>query len=413
MKILFIAQRIPYPANKGEKIRSFNQAKYLADLGHAIHVIAPIEHANEITDCEQLAQLTNFSCDYVQLSPKPLRLLTGLIKNESLTVANFYSNQLQNKIDTAINNTAFDAILCTSSAVAKYIFNSQALNALAKKPKLLLDYMDLDSDKWQQYASKSGAPMKWVYQREAKLIATYERKVQQAFDATFFIADAEVALFKEHTRNYLSTMNTPSEYSMNNVYTLGNGMNTEEFYPATTPVQNPEPVFIFTGVMDYKPNVDAVVWFVENCWPAILKEFPDAEFIIAGMNPNSAVMNLQQYSGITITGFVDEILPFYHKADYFVAPFRLARGVQNKILQAFACGLPVISTPMGAEGIECNNDEHILLADTPEVFLQQIQRLHADKALSASLTTHALQLIQQEYSWQGKLAPLKEIIENT
>ena len=413
LKILFIAQRIPYPANKGEKIRSFNQAKFLADLGHSIDVFAPIESEEEITDCEQLKQLPNFSCEYVQLPSKPLRLLTGLAKNESLSVANFYSKRLQQKVDSAIENNHYDAILCTSSAVAKYIFNSQVLNLLTKQPKLLLDYMDLDSDKWQQYASKASIPMKWVYQREAKLIAAYERKIQKEFDAGFFIADAEVNLFKQHTNDYIAASNSSPKNTMNNIHTLGNGMNTEEFYPATTPVQNDAPVFIFTGVMDYKPNVDAVVWFVEQCWPTIITTYPNAEFIIAGMNPNTAVMNLQKYNGITITGFVDEILPFYHKADYFVAPFRLARGVQNKVLQAFACGLPVISTPMGAEGIECKNDEHILLADTPAQFLEQIQRLTVDKALSTLLINNALTLINDEYSWQGKLAPLQAIIEQT
>lgn len=407
MKILFIAQRIPYPANKGEKIRSFNQAKYLADLGHNIHIMSPIEDESEIAYCQQLAALDNFSCDYHLLPAKPLRLLTGLMKNESLSVANFYHTTLQKKIDNVLSTEAFDVVLCTSSAVAKYVFNSKVLATLAKKPKLLLDYMDLDSDKWQQYADKTAIPMKWVYQREAKLIARYELKVQQVFDAGFFIADAEVALFKKNAQQVLASSNN----TMENIHTLGNGMNTQEFYPATKKPNNKAPVFIFTGVMDYKPNVDAVVWFVEECWPAILAELPQAEFIIAGMNPNTAVMNLQQYNGITITGFVDEILPYYHKADYFVAPFRLARGVQNKVLQAFACGLPVISTPMGAEGIECKDNQHILLADTPADFLTKVRQLETETTFKQQLIENALTLIQAEYSWQGKLSPLQVIIE--
>ena len=399
LNILFIAQRVPYPANKGEKIRSFNQAKFLADLGHHIHVISPIEDDSEAVYVKQLAKLPNFSCEYAPLPSKPFRLLTGLMKNESLSVANFYCAQLQKLIDKALTEQVFDAIICTSSAVAKYVFNSKVLNTLPTKPKLLMDYMDLDSDKWQQYADKTAWPMKFIYQREAKLIAQYELKIQQSFDACFFIADAEVNLFKKAAGN------------ITNVHTLGNGMNTEEFYPAEAPPNNEAPKFIFTGVMDYKPNVDAVIWFVEQCWQNIINTYPKAEFIIAGMNPNAAVMNLKKYSGITITGFVDEILPYYHQADYFVAPFRLARGVQNKVLQAFACGLPVISTPMGAEGIDCVDGEHILLANTPEEFLQQVQQLEKEARLKQAIKDNALTLIYDHYSWQGKLAPLKAMLE--
>lgn len=399
MNILFIAQRIPYPANKGEKIRSFNQAQFLAELGNQVYVISPLEEKSEAVYVEQLAKLTNFSCEYALLSNKPLRLITGLVKGESLSVANFYSAQLQNIINNALTNQVFDAIICTSSAVAKYVFNSRVLSSLPKKPKLIMDYMDLDSDKWQQYADKANFPMKLVYQREAKLISQYEIKIQKHFDACFFIADAEVNLFKKAAGN------------ITNVHTLGNGMNTDEFFPVTTPPNNNAPKFIFTGVMDYKPNVDAVIWFVEQCWPAIIAQYPQAEFIIAGMNPNTAVMSLQKYKGITITGFVEDILPYYHKADYFVAPFRLARGVQNKVLQAFACGLPVISTPMGAEGIDCVDGEHILLANTPDEFLQQVRLLEQDDCLKQAIKADALTLIHEHYSWQGKLAPLKTLIE--
>lgn len=398
MNILFIAQRVPYPANKGEKIRSFNQIKFLAELGHHIHVISPIEGEYDIQYNNQLAQLNNISCSHHSLSPKPFRLLKGLLKNEPLSVANFYSRGLQVKIDKALKEKTFDAIICTSSAVAKYLFSSCVYSTLVTPPKLIMDYMDLDSDKWQQYAAKSRFPMKLVYQREAKLISKYEVKIQKFFDACFFIADAEVNLFKQTTGH------------VNNVHTLGNGMNTEEFYPATPPPNNPGPKFIFTGVMDYKPNVDAVVWFVEECWRGIIKHYPDAEFIIAGMNPNLTVLNLKKYPSITITGFVDDILPFYHKADYFIAPFRLARGVQNKVLQAFACGLPVISTSMGAEGINCRNNQEILLANTSKEFIEKVLLLEQNKSVAKKISSAALSLIKKEYTWQGKLKPLQDFL---
>lgn len=394
MNILFIAQRIPYPANKGEKIRSFNQIKFLADMGHNIHVISPIENETEVEYCEQLAQFKNIHCEFKKLPAKSLRLLVGFFKNEAMSVANFYSNALQSTIDFALKAHHFDAVICTSSAVAKYVFASKTLNQLPKKPMLLMDFMDLDSDKWRQYADKASFLMRRVYQREAKLISQYELKIQKSFDACFFIADAEIDLFKQTTGD------------VDNIHLLGNGMNTKEFYPAPHPTNNQSPKFIFTGVMDYKPNVDAVVWFVEHIWKEVIKQHPDAEFIIAGMNPNSTVQNLKKYPGITITGFVDDILPYYHQADYFVAPFRLARGVQNKVLQAFACGLPVISTPMGAEGITCEVNKDILIANNTDEFLTAINSLESNSTLKASITENALKLIYDHYSWSGKLQKL-------
>ena len=400
MKLLFIAQRIPYPANKGEKIRTFNQIKYLADAGHQVTIIAPIESAEEEEFCLQLNQFPNINCEVIPLSHKILRLSLGLVKNEPLSVANFFDKKLQNQVNHLIKHNNFDAIICTSSAVAKYLFNNKDFAQLSKNHKLLMDFMDLDSDKWQQYNQRSRWPMNWVYQREANLLFKYEQKIQQTFDACFFIADAEVNLFQEK----LST-------TTKNVHTLGNGLNTSEFYPAKQAPQNAAPKFIFTGVMDYKPNIDAVLWFVDNCWSQIRTQYPEAEFIIAGMNPTSAINNLANQSGIIVTGFVDEILPYYHQADYFVAPFRLARGVQNKILQAFACGLPVISTPMGAEGINCRDNQEILLANSPEQFIQQINKLEQDAKLKSTLKDNALQLIEKDFSWSGKLSVLSQLLE--
>lgn len=400
MNILFIAQRVPYPANKGEKIRSFNQIKYLAGLGHEINVLAPLESSDEIPYCKKLSSYRNISCDYTLLPQKWIRLLSGLFQGAPLSVANFYVKAMQCKLEELLNAKKFDVIVCTSSGVAKYIFDNQKLPSLPHQPRLLMDFMDLDSDKWQQYADNSSLPISKIYQREARLLAEYEKKIQQLFDACFFIADAEVNLFKKKLS------------SANNVFTLGNGMSTEEFYPAQKSPENPDPVFLFTGVMDYKPNIDAVEWFVKTIWQNILAQYPKARFIIAGMNPTTGIEELTKFSGIEVTGFVDEILPYYHQADYFVAPFRLARGVQNKVLQAFACGLPVISTPMGAEGIDCEVNKDILLAQTTDDFIQAINLLETDVELKKSIKRNALSLIQEQYSWEGKLQVLADVINS-
>ena len=162
--------------------------------------------------------------------------------------------------------------------------------------------------------------------------------------------------------------------------------------------------------MDYKPKVDEVVWLAEKCWGEIIKQNQRERIIIAGMNPNKDVMKLVELTGVEVTGFVDDILPYYHQADIFVAPFRLARGVQNKVLQAFSCALPVISTPMGAEGIRCQADRDILLASNPEQFIQQANKLIAQPEIAQSIGESAGKLITKYYSWQSQLQPLVNLL---
>jgi len=398
VNILFLAHRVPFPANKGEKIRTFNQIKYLMEGNNKVSVCAPLESKEELAFFQALNEQYCESVHFSTLSNKLIRFTKGLLTGKALSVANFYSLDLQAKFDELIASGSFDAVICTSSAMAEYIYKSNSLNDLHKKPLLLMDFMDLDSDKWRQYADSSSWPMKWVYQREAVLLSRYEQKITNNFDFSFFIADAEVELFKSQ------------HGSSGKVLTLGNGMDTNLFTPAITEPNNEAPVFLFTGVMDYKPNIDAVVWFVEKIWPAIIKKFPEAKFIIAGMNPSTQVKALETSSGIEVTGFVDDILPYYHQSNYFVAPFRLARGVQNKVLQAFSCGLPVIATPMGAEGIDCIEGEHILIASDESEFLLAIDTLEANVNFRENIKKNALRLINDHYSWQGKLQVLDDVV---
>jgi sugar transferase (PEP-CTERM/EpsH1 system associated) len=397
LNIIFLAQRVPFPPNKGEKIRTFNQIKYLSDK-HKITICAPLEPNEDISYFQTLSKEYCENISYHGLSNKALRLIKGLLSGKALSVANFYSDKLQSKFDALLKEKCFDTIICTSSAMAEYIYKSKSLKQLIKKPQLIMDFMDLDSDKWRQYSETSSWPMKWIYQREAQILSDYEKKVTHDFDTSFFIADAEVELFKSRVN------------SSGKVLTMGNGMDTDSFFPAITPLNNNAPVMLFTGVMDYKPNIDAVVWFVEHVWQEILKEYPEARFIIAGMNPTSQVKGLEKISGIEVTGFVDDILPYYHQSDYFVAPFRIARGVQNKVLQGFACGLPVISTPMGAEGIDCTKDIDILIASTADEFLSCIKQLDCDAEFREMIKANALKLIHERYSWEGKLQVLDNVL---
>tara|TARA_R110001606_G_scaffold176841_3_gene323364 strand:- start:25 stop:1254 length:1230 start_codon:yes stop_codon:yes gene_type:complete len=399
MKIVVLSHRVPYPPNKGEKIRTYNQIKCLESQGHEIHLFSPYDSVEELSFFKVLDQSVCKSSAAFRLNSKVVRLFTGYISGKSLSVANFYVKSLQLEFDRFICKNKVDVILCTASSMAEYVFNSKTLKTLDKRPELIMDFMDVDSDKWGQYQRSSHLPMSWIFKREQKLLSQFEREIVDHFDVCYLIAQAEVSLFNE------------SVAKTENVCVLGNGLDTKSFFPADKKNNNLGPVLLFTGVMDYKPNIDAVAWFVKNCWHSIITAYPQARFVIAGMNPTREVSDLAAIDGIDVTGFVEDILPYYHAADIFIAPFRLARGVQNKVLQAFSCALPVVATPMGAEGINCTPESNILIALQPSEFTEQVCRLVENRDFATQMGRKALQLIEQEYSWEGQLAPIIDFLQ--
>jgi len=401
VKIVVLSHRIPFPANKGEKIRTFHQIQYLADCGHEITVLAPYEHAEEISYGKALEERLKIKTIMFPLRPKWLRLARGLVTNDALTLSYFYSAGLQKTFDRLVSSGDYDTVLCTGSAMAPYVFRNPELTGRDKPVplRLIMDFMDLDSDKWRQYQASSRLPMKLVYGREARLINRVELRSYQRFDECFFISANEVDLF---------SMQLPENRKLS---VLGNGINTSSFFPVREEDAARKPTFLFTGVMNYKPNEDAVLWFVDVLWERIRAEWPDAEFIIAGMDPSSRIKQLGKLPGITVTGLVEDIVPFYQKADIFVAPFRIARGVQNKILQALACGLPVITTRLGLEGINATPGEDILVADTEQEFFEAIKKILETETLYNSLSLNGVELIQREYSWDSVLQGLAKAIE--
>lgn len=363
-------------------------------------MIAPYESEDELIFFVDLQTQYGVKTEGIALKNKGFRLFSGLLKGKALSVANFYSQKLQQKVDEDLRQGQFDAVVCTASSMAEYVFNSNApcLRQHDNSPRLYMDFMDLDSDKWRQYAHRASFPMTYVYRREHRLIADFERQIVKRFDACFFITDTETQLFKQ---------NAPVA---NNIFAIENGIDTNTFKPAAPMPALTPPVLLFTGVMDYAPNIDAVLWFVEHVWQDILTCWPDAQFIVGGMNPTDKIQALAKIQGITVTGFVDDIMPYFAQANIFVAPFRIARGVQNKVLQAFACGIPVISTPMGAEGIRCQLDESILLAESPQDFVKHITRLTTEAALYARISANALSIIIEQYAWDSILHPFEQVL---
>lgn len=399
MKILIIAQRCPYPPNKGEKIRTFHQLKFLNECGHDVILASPYEDYSEKIHFNELKKHHCLEVLSEKLPAKLIRLVSGVLKNKALSISNFYSTKLQSKIDEILTSQKVDVIFCSASSVSEYIFRSKVYARLNMPPALIMDFMDVDSDKWAQYKKKHRWPMNLIYARESRLIANTEANIVKQFNHCLLITQTEVDLFQSIHGN------------VENLSAVENGLDTDMFYPPSTPRQTVNPYFLFAGVMDYAPNIDAVMWFIDFVWPAVKKKWPHAKFCIAGMNPTDKIRKLQSKKGIEVTGFVDDIKPYFDKANIFIAPFRIARGVQNKVLQAFACGLPVIASSMGAEGIRYNIEQDIYLADTSEQFMAKIEQLTSNEECYAYISNNALKNITNNYSWNSILQPLERLLK--
>lgn len=399
--ILFLTQRIPYPPNKGEKIRVFNKVKYLSKH-YKIQIFSPSETINDNKNAVSINKLANIHSSVFKLPNKLNRYLISFIKSKPISALFFYSPLIQNQIDTWLSTGPPKTLYLTSSSLFEYILHSNVFENLTYSPKLIVDFMDLDSDKWKQYRDKSSGIKKWIYNREYKLLKEYEKLVQKKADYCLFTTDKEIELFKKNINTGVNT---------DNLITIGNGLDNKYFQPVATQFSKHLPVFIFTGVMDYKPNVDAVIWFSKSIWPMVINKCPKARFIIAGMKPTKTVRSLAQIEGVEVTGFVDDIRDYYKQANFFVAPLRIARGVQNKVLEAFACKLPVITTPNAIQGIDCEPEEHVLKATTANEFITQIERLIASADLRDKISNNALELVRTKYSWEGQLQKLDKLIK--
>lgn len=397
-EILFLAHRIPYPPDKGDKIRSWHFLRHLA-AHFRVHLGCLLD---DPADREHLAFLRErtASLHVEEIDPRRQKLLSlrGLATGEALTFPYFRSRGLARWAARLRAERPLKCVYVFSSGVAPPAFARDG-----KGPPVLVDFVDVDSEKWRQYAAEARPPQSWLFAREARLLARAERRIAERACFSTLVSEPEAALFRRR-----------SGLGADKVGALGNGVDLEQF-DAGRSWQSPFPAgercLLFTGAMDYRANVEAVSWFAREILPLVRARYPDAVFSIVGARPTQAVRQLAGLEGVRVTGRVESVCPWLAHAEVVVAPLRVARGIQNKVLEAMAMARPVVATPEAQEGIDARDGRELLLAGDPAGLAEQVCRCLAQPRLAAGLGEAALALVRERHSWQARQAELDGILE--
>jgi sugar transferase (PEP-CTERM/EpsH1 system associated) len=394
--LLFLTQRLPYPPMKGEKIRPLQILRYLTQwydvhLGCLIDEPADWQHVDTIR-----AMCRDVHVAALDRRVARLMCLRGLLTGESLSVVFFRDRGLTRWVTDVVNRVRPEVIFVNSGNMAPYILD------LPRTGLRVVDLADVDSEKWRAYAEAGKPPMQWVYQREWRKVAALERRIAQDCDLATFVSDAEAALFASLLPDFADRIKGVSSGVDHRYFDPTPG------FPAV--YDTALPTFVFTGTMDYPPNVDAVVWFADVILPIIRRNVPNAQFYIVGNNPSEAVQRLAKLEGVFVTGRVPDVRPYIFHATAGVAPMRIARGIQNKVLEAMSLGKPVIVTSGALEGIEAEPGRELILADTPEDFAAAAIRL-ASNGDPTAIGAAARQRVLKDYDWSARLSRYDSLLQ--
>jgi len=394
--ILFLAHRLPFPPDRGDKIRSHNVLRALAALG-PVHVGCFGETvADKATEID-LAELAESHCMPMRDKPLPVAGLEALVRREPVSLTAFRHPALTGWIMRTLAQHEIGAIYVFSGQMGQYVPESWT-------GRLVVDLVDVDSAKFEAYARGSKAPLSWIHAREARLLAREEARLAARADHTLLISAAEAELFAGRL---------PSGGGAN-VSVLGNGIDARRFDPAGLAVHpaliEAGPHIVFTGQMDYPPNVEAALRAVERLMPWIRAVHPDARLHIVGRAPVPELLALEGKSGARVWGEVPDVRPFLAAADLVLTPLTIARGVQNKVLEAMAMACPIVLTPAAATGIPGEDDVHFAVAESDEDLVARALALLAREAAAQAMGQAARRLVIERMSWAAMLAPLPALV---
>lgn len=389
-EILFLAHRLPFPPDRGDRIRSAHVLKALARIA-PVHVGCFVDEEADRAHERELELLSASTCVVHRAKPLALAGLEALWRGEPVSLSAFRSRKLADWVQALLESRRIAAI---------YIFSGQMGQFVPPEwqGQLVVDLCDVDSAKFDAYGKQSLFPHKLLYRREAAMLAQVEAQLAARADHTLLISDAEAELLRGRTSGARS------------IATMGNGIDAVHFAPQGV---MPDPAMLqagtnllFTGQMDYPPNVAAVERMTLRIMPQVLRALPQARFHVVGRAPTAAVLALDGINGTLVHGEVPDMRPFLAGADLVTVPLDLARGVQNKVLEAMAMARPVILSPQAATGIDARSGEHFQIAGDDAAFIAQIVRLAADPAAADALGSGARRFVVEQQSWPAMLAAL-------
>ena len=380
-EILFLAHRAPFPPDRGDRIRSYHVLRHLAARA-TVHLVAFADTGEEAVVPAAFRSMLG-ECVVVPRTKSVARAgLEALASGRPLSLAAFADRGIAAAVTDIISRRPVGCIYAYSGQMAQYLPVPGESDA-----RTIMDFVDADSLKFGDYAAAARGPMRWAHAREARLLGAYERAVAARVDTALFVSAAEAALVPGGR-------------------VLENGIDTAFFDPAATvaPVAAGQgPLIVFTGQMDYRPNIAAVTWFAQTVLPSLRRRHPDLRFAIVGRAPTPAVRALAG-EGVIVTGEVPDVRGWLAAAAVVVAPLAIARGIQNKVLEAMAMARPVVASTGAATGID--HEGTIRVADGPDDTVAAIDRLLADPADAAALGVAARARAVARYGWEARLAPL-------
>jgi len=401
--LLYLVHRLPYPPDKGDKVRSFHLLQHLL-ARHRVFLGTFVDDPQDEVHIETLRGMC-VGLHVARLNPKRAKVasLLGLLRGEALTLQYYRNAGLQAWVNETIASQAIDSALVFSSSMAQYVQRAQVKQASQAgspaAPPLLVDFVDVDSAKWAEYAGHHRWPMSWLYGREGRRLLACEREVATAAQRSFFATEKEAEIFRQLAPE-----------SAARVEAMNNGVDAHFFSPAadrSSPFDAGELPLVFTGAMDYWPNVDAVTWFSQNVLPRLRATRPRLRFHIVGRAPTPAVRALASVgNGVVVTGTVPDVRPYLQHAAVVVAPLRLARGIQNKILEAMAMGRPVVAASACVDALTAQPGREILEATEADDYLRCIEGLLAAPDRAAAIGMAGRHCVLARYTWAAHLAVL-------
>jgi polysaccharide biosynthesis protein PslH len=395
--LLYLVHRLPFPPDKGDKVRSYHLLRHLVER-HRVFLGTFVDDADDERHLPEVRRL----CAGVhagRLHPRLARVasLGGLLTGEALTNRYYRDAALARWVDEVARRQSIDATIVFSSSMAQY--------AETVRAPLLTDFVDVDSAKWTQYADAHRWPLSWLYRREGRRLLAHECEVAERSDCSFFVTPRECRTFRELAPD-----------CRGRVEALFNGVDARFFDvepQRPSPFADGERSVVFTGAMDYWPNIDAVTWFAREVLPGLVARHPTLRFYIVGRSPAPAVRALAGES-VRVTGTVADVRPYLQHADAVVAPLRLARGLQNKILEAMAMQQPVVTSPACAEAImgdSAVSGNGLFAAPDADAYQVAVDRLLRDRPSAREQGAAARAFALREFSWPARLAVLDEHLE--